>query len=144
MATATVTTLTRRRGITYEVWRTDPVTNTYGNVLTRTTQAIALSIQRRLRQIDRTHHNGAMWRYAGLMGCLDYFSIHTEIPFTGNIHWIAPYVVRGGSEGYYLHVDLIYADGNRTMPFLLKTLDEGQESRDRMWHIAQLIAEWMQ
>ncbi|MCL0081291.1 hypothetical protein M1N64_03575, partial [Peptococcaceae bacterium] len=36
--------------------------------------------------------------------------------------WIACYFVSGNSEGYYIHVDIIYPNGARDLLFLGKTL----------------------
>jgi hypothetical protein len=44
-----------------------------------------------------------------------------------NYRWIAVYVVQGGSEGYYLHIDVVYCEGNRELMILGKTLHCGLE-----------------
>ncbi|MDD4934113.1 MAG: hypothetical protein PHO89_11705 [Methylacidiphilaceae bacterium] len=38
--------------------------------------------------------------------------------------WIACYVVTGGNEGYYLHVDVINSEGERRMVYLGKFWDQ--------------------
>ena len=51
--------------------------------------------------------------------------------------WVSCYVVRGGSEGYYLHVDVINAEDQRTLLFLGKTLSG---SSQMAWETAQAIS----
>jgi hypothetical protein len=51
-------------------------------------------------------------------------------------HWIACYPITGGSEGHYIHIDLIYSDGSREMLFLAKTF----EGFDRAAQIAMAAA----
>ncbi len=68
---------------------------------------------------------------AELGGMIDeYFDIYPEVWRQGfggvlqwpdNIKWIACYAVTGGSEGHYIHVDLIDREGRRTLTFLGKT-----------------------
>lgn len=41
-------------------------------------------------------------------------------------HWLAIYYVTGGSEGYWVHIDLINGDNERTLIWLAKTLHEGE------------------
>lgn len=76
---------------------------------------------------------------AALGGLIDeYFDIDPEVRRNGfcgllqwpdNIHWIACYAVTGGSEGHYIHIDLIDRDGNRTLTFLGKTFQGMQHAR---------------
>jgi len=51
--------------------------------------------------------------------------------------WIAVYVVTGGSEGMYLHVDVIYQGGARELVLLGKTLTNW---RPELWESAGRIA----
>jgi len=61
---------------------------------------------------------------------LDYFGYSSaierkdrgQVTWPEKWHWIACYVVTGGSEGYYIHVDVIFSDGTREMIFLGKSL----------------------
>lgn len=39
--------------------------------------------------------------------------------WTDDVHWIACYVVRGGSEGWYVHVDVIPHDRQTRKPYML-------------------------
>jgi len=62
----------------------------------------------------------------------EYFSISCK--YEGITHWpldyswIAVFCVQGGSEGYYTHVEAIWADGNRRqLLFLGKTLREDRD-----------------
>lgn len=58
---------------------------------------------------------------------MDYFSMDMgteDQPFPDNYHWIACFPVTGGSEGHYIHVDMICSDMNgehRKSLFLGKT-----------------------
>lgn len=45
--------------------------------------------------------------------------------------WIACYAVTGGSEGHYIHVDVIRTDQSRDMVFLGKTF-QGMEHAQKM------------
>lgn len=61
---------------------------------------------------------------------LDYFSISTENrdgdePFPEH-RWISVFVVKGGSEGYYFHIEVIH-EGKRYLIYLGKTLSENIE-----------------
>jgi hypothetical protein len=59
---------------------------------------------------------------------LDYFSIShpwsidaKKTDFPNPWRWIACYAVVGGSEGHYIHVDVIDTEGKREMIFIGKT-----------------------
>ena len=41
------------------------------------------------------------------------------------MHWLAIYYVTGGSEGFWVHVDVIGGEGDRKLVWLAKTLHEG-------------------
>lgn len=49
--------------------------------------------------------------------------------------WIAVYPVRGGSEGWYVHVDALLSDDKRKLLFLAKTW-----TPDRAWEIVRELA----
>ena len=55
-------------------------------------------------------------------------------------NWVPVYVVRGGSEGMYLHVDFII-DGQRIHYITGKTLDE--KHSDKLWQSAGRIAKML-
>lgn len=77
----------------------------------------------------------------------EYFHIassQTETPISGwsaglvsmatwpdRVRWIACYAVTGGSEGHYIHVDLIYYDKRRDLVFLGKTF-QGMEHAQKI------------
>ena len=68
---------------------------------------------------------------------LDYFGLEYEYRrqhkgdyFPIQWHWIAVYYVKGGSEGFYFHVDLIDNDGQRDLIFLGKTLSEDRSDAE--------------
>lgn len=59
----------------------------------------------------------------GLYGELDYFNIRVGIDRKADFpdfHWIACFSVTGGSEGHYIHVDVISDKGTENL-FLGKT-----------------------
>ena len=79
-----------------------------------------------------------------LLDEMDYFAIsgsrHTEDALWPEFHWISVYYVTGGSEGYYLHVDVI--DGEKRDCMILgKTLLEGKAGRDYMAKCVAAISE---
>ena len=51
-------------------------------------------------------------------------------------HWISCYLVTGGSEGHYIHVDTIDKDGNRQLIYLEKTFSGSVYG----WRIVEAIA----
>ncbi len=51
--------------------------------------------------------------------------------------WLACYPVTGGSEGHYVHVDVIYRDNSRRLLFLVKTF----KGIEHAWKIAQRAGE---
>lgn len=58
---------------------------------------------------------------------LDYFNISTDkrdgkVPFP-DYRWISVFLVRGGSEGFYFHIEAIH-EGKRELIYLGKTLSE--------------------
>lgn len=68
---------------------------------------------------------------------LDYFGLEYDYRrqrkgdyFPVQWKWIACYYVKGGSEGYYFHVDLIDSDGKRDLIFLGKTLSESRSDAE--------------
>jgi len=66
--------------------------------------------------------------------------VNTTVPFWAlipNPRWIACYAVTGGSEGHYVHVDLIGSEEARKLVFLCKTF----EGMDHAYKIAQRCAE---
>lgn len=84
-------------------------------------------------------------KYGVDLGEYDYFSIGTEVTYGDDKHslWpcmdrIAVFAVEGGSEGYYIHVDAITADGAHNI-FLGKTLQEGREGRDHALKLANAL-----
>jgi len=70
-------------------------------------------------------------KYPEICEGIDYFdlSLSTRIkpadPWDTSAHWTAVYYVRGGSEGFYIHVSTIHG-GKHQMIFLGKTLLEGE------------------
>ena len=72
-------------------------------------------------------------KYPSLMADMDYFlysfekdeyqEVHTA-PWPEN-RWVCIHYVKGGSEGYYVHVSTI-SDGKYTFVMLAKTLREGE------------------
>lgn len=77
---------------------------------------------------------GVDWRWVGPVNA-EYWcngvdvSMDTEFPFLST-DWIACYVVTGGSEGYYVHVDVIPRDEGRRSHtiFLAKFLTTQDEA----------------
>jgi len=47
--------------------------------------------------------------------------VDADAEWPEDVHWVAVYPVTGGSEGHYVHVDLVNNDGHRTMIMLGKT-----------------------
>ena len=76
----------------------------------------------------------------------EYFSLlernYRNLPWPDDYWGVAVYVVTGGSEGYYLHVDILDNKGKREMIFLGKTLDSRTGNWLRCWESAARIA-WM-
>lgn len=56
-----------------------------------------------------------------------------------NVHWIACYAVTGGSEGHYIHVDLIDREDKRTLVFLGKTFLGMQHAQNIAARCAELL-----
>lgn len=55
---------------------------------------------------------------------MDYFSLSDGTPAAAKLipvdfRWVACYPVTGGSEGHYIHVDLILKDGTTRLPLFL-------------------------
>ena len=68
-----------------------------------------------------------------------------ETRWPDGYRWVAVYPVHGGSEGIYLHVDLIFQqDGKETRQniFLAKTCSENREAWEACYASAMRIA-WM-
>lgn len=58
-----------------------------------------------------------------------YTSVHSEIQTFPTDYWgVLIFYVKGGSEGYYVHVE-VRKDGKSTLLFLGKTLLEGEAGR---------------
>jgi len=65
-----------------------------------------------------------------VMELLDYFNISSNDESKGDevfpdYRWISVFLVKGDSEGYYFHIEVI--DGNRQLLYLGKTLSENIE-----------------
>lgn len=67
--------------------------------------------------IDEYFHVANTWSEQGGPG----FNINARSEWPDNVKWIACYAVTGGSEGHYIHVDVIYTDQRRDMAFMGKT-----------------------
>ncbi len=74
----------------------------------------------------------------------DYIGISSEFKYQKTededlpkFRHIACYVVKGGSEGHYLHVDLLMDEGKRQQLFLGKTLSWSAQTA---WETAQAMA----
>ena len=68
-------------------------------------------------------------QFPDIYGTLDYLGPSVDYDLGEDInspfpefHWIAVYYVEGGSEGYYIHVDVLYEENKRKMILLGKTL----------------------
>ena len=79
---------------------------------------------------------------------LDYFGLEYEYRrqhegdyFPTSWHWIAVYYVKGGSEGFYFHVDLIDNDGERKLIFLGKTLSEDRSDAEMVQNALSRVFE---
>lgn len=72
----------------------------------------------------------------------EYFkeSAPADMPWPDDWRWLAVYVVTGGSEGTYLHVDAIRSDGKRQLLILGKTCAYGFETWKRCHESAARIA----
>ena len=82
-----------------------------------------------IRKIKEEHPEAwEMLDYFGLE--YDYRRNHRGDYFPTSWQWIACYYVKGGSEGYYFHVDLIALGGERKMIFLGKTLSESRSDAE--------------
>jgi hypothetical protein len=86
-------------------------------------------------------------KYPDLWGKLDYFDQDVELRHRSELwdtdtHWIAVFYVRGGSEGYYIHVET-RKDGQAKIIFLGKTLLEGEEGVQCAEQTANAIARIM-
>jgi hypothetical protein len=55
-------------------------------------------------------------------------------------HWIACYPVTGGSEGHYMHIDVITDRGEHKHLFLAKTLQEGQSGMEYAYEVCKVAA----
>ena len=79
-----------------------------------------------------------------LMENMDYFatlaSRKTEGADWPEFRWVSVYYVTGGSEGYYLHVDVINKQGRDCM-IVGKTLLEGKAGRNYMAKVCKKISE---
>lgn len=69
---------------------------------------------------------------------LDYFSISTSSkeeaePFP-EFNWVSVFLVRGGNEGYYFHIEVIKGD-NRRLLYLGKTLHEKVDEAIRIQNV---------
>lgn len=67
------------------------------------------------------------------------FSVEAKMdePFPRNVRWPAAWAVTGGSEGHYIHVDLVFSDGRHEPIALGKTF----AGWDHAWAMAKRIAE---
>jgi hypothetical protein len=71
----------------------------------------------------------------------EYFTIAPGAPSKWPLNrWVSVYVVTGGSEGTYLHVDAIDRDGTRQTLILGKTCAGGQATWMRCYESAARIA----
>lgn len=66
-----------------------------------------------------------MLKADGIYNEIDYFS---SMSYQGNkpfpdYHWISCFVVEGGSEGHYIHVEVIDGEGNRILLYVGKTFE---------------------
>ena len=84
-----------------------------------------------IRKIKEEHPEAwEMLDYFGLE--YDYRRNHRGDYFPTSWQWIACYYVKGGSEGYYFHVDLIALGGERNLIFLGKTLSEDRSDAEKI------------
>lgn len=94
-----------------------------------------------LRQKINTEHKD-------LMDELDYFSVYPPLsdeqnkPYPGDSR-IAVFYVRGGSEGYYLHVESLTAEGHKLL-MLGKTLCEGKYGQELMATLVGIISAYLE
>lgn len=81
--------------------------------------------------------------YLGSLEPDEYFTLEREfdgVEFPEN-QWVAVYCVPGGSEGTYMHIDLIDGDKRRNWA-LGKTLNDGRGSITKMYECAAKTAEF--
>jgi len=68
------------------------------------------------------------------------FAGHAEM-FLNDYRWLDVTVVRGGSEGYYLHLTLVPRRHDRD-PSILMAVAKGYD-RPKMWKIAEATAKFL-
>lgn len=72
---------------------------------------------------------GWFLRSRGHADRLDYYSVSNDLSvppkqqMVSRYRWLAIFAVTGGSEGYYIHVDVIDLEGNRKPLYLAKTFE---------------------
>lgn len=64
-----------------------------------------------------------------LLECLEYFKA-MDTTYDADSRRVIVYSVRGGSEGYYMHVDSVDRDGKLSTLILAKTLGGAAEIKD--------------
>ncbi len=106
----------------------------------------------RREQLRASTPDEDIYDYDDLVGPIDeYFHISRDFKrndkFPANWCWIPCYLVMGGSEGIYLHVDIVlYSKGEheRKSLFLGKTLNTSQEQWFKMFESAAYISAYLQ
>ena len=86
-----------------------------------------------LSEIIKEIHTLLKKDYPGLLEQGDYFGVSAATELKGSTlwpmeyHWVCVHYVRGGSEGFYIHVATVDTENKYRIIFLGKTLLEGYE-----------------